>query len=98
MAKQSKEYPPDSVVERAIQHCGGTVNELIFRIWSATGTKVSRQNVNKWRNECRFSRNMIAPVHKIAKIPMAELVDAMLNPRDIAAEMKAKGKIVDDVD
>jgi hypothetical protein len=97
MAHQTKQYPVDSVVERAITHCGGKPNDLIFRIFSATGEKPTRQALNRWRNRCAFSREMLMPVHKITRIPMAELIYAMNNPRDVAKESKQLQKKDDNI-
>lgn len=92
MANQSKEYPSDSVVERAIQICGGKTSDLLYKMYSSSGTKYSRQNLNTWRNKCAFSIDVILIVHRITRIPMAELLHARLNPRDIKKEAKEAAK------
>lgn len=83
MAHQTKIYPADSVVERAIDIFGG-VPEMIYKLDSAMAEdggfkKNPRQRVQGFRDRRRFPAPIIPHIHKLTRIPMAELIYALAN-------------------
>lgn len=67
-----------NVVDRAVcEHGNDSISEFARRLTEASGVPVSKQTVANWRRRGQFSREMIVAVHRMTRIPMAELVDGM---------------------
>lgn len=75
MAHQTKTYPADGVVEKALSMFKDN-HEFLFRLSSAYGKPVSRQTLQGWRNRCAFSRTIIPYVHRVTRIGLVELITA----------------------
>jgi hypothetical protein len=67
-----------NVVDRAICEYGNdSISEFARRLSDVAGVTISKQTVANWRRRGQFSREMIVAVHRLTRIPMAELVDGM---------------------
>jgi len=67
-----------NVVDRAICEFGNdSISEFARRLSDVAGVQVSKQTVANWRRRGQFSREMVTAVHRLTRIPMAELVDGI---------------------
>lgn len=73
---------PNSVVERAISHVGGSPMVLASQLSRLSGEEVTRQRVNGWRMRGIFPRSMMAHVGELTNIPLEDLATAKPRPLD----------------
>lgn len=81
MAHQTKEYPADSVLEKALSILDG-VSNMVFKLNSAMAgvddhKPINRQTVQGWRNRANFPARVIPYIHKLTRIPQSELIAAL---------------------